>query len=75
MKQKYIKLYNPDSKDFSVQYDGESYLIHAMEIEEYPEHIANHIKKHLATHLMYKRGIKHNPSLDHENIVKEIEVA
>ena len=67
-----VKIYNPDSDDFTVKYDGKPYTIRGLEIDEFPEHIANHIKNHLADHVMNKRGVRVNPNLDKENIKKEI---
>jgi hypothetical protein len=76
---KKVRLYNPDTEDFQVQFnDGNGpkiYEIHALEIEEFPFHVANHIKKHLANKLLNKRGIKVNPQADIEKIKQEIEVS
>lgn len=71
---KNVRIYNPDVDDFTVKYEGEPYTIHALDIQEYPHHIAQHIKKHLADHLLWKRGIKVNPQDDLTEIYKEIEV-
>lgn len=72
--QKTISLYNPDTNDFTCNYVGKPYTIQALEITKFPFYIAHHIKKHLADHLLHKRGIKENPEADLENIFKEIEV-
>jgi hypothetical protein len=69
-----IRIYNPDTEDFTVEYSGVPYTIRALEMESYPTHIANHIKKHLANKLLHDRGIKINPDADLEAIKKEIEV-
>ena len=68
------RIYNPDTDDFTVNFNGSPHTIHALEIQEFPIHIANHIKKHLADHLLHKRGVKESPQADLENIFKEIEV-
>lgn len=68
------RIYNPDTDDFTVKFHNEPYTIHALEIQEYPLPIADHIKKHLADHLLHKRGIKDNPEADLKNIFREIEV-
>ena len=69
------KIYNPDTADFTVNYHGEPYTIHALEITEFPFPIANHIKKHLADHLLNKRGVKVNPQDDLKKYFEEIEVS
>ena len=72
---KTLKIYNPDTADFTVKYHGEPYTVHALEMESFPLPIANHIKKHLADHLLNKRGIKSNPQDDLVKYLKEIEVS
>lgn len=67
------KIYNPDLEDFTVKYADKAYTIKANELQEYPLFIANHIQKHLATHIANKRGIKVNPDYDLVKINKEIE--
>lgn len=57
-----IAIYNPDTEDFTKTYDinGDGkpvpFTIHAGEIERFPRIIAEHLKKHLAKHLTFKRG-------------------
>jgi hypothetical protein len=68
------RIYNPDTDDFTVNFDSKPYTIKALEIQEFPIHIANHIKKHLANHLLHKRGVKINPEADLSKIFEEIEV-
>lgn len=69
------RIYNPDVDDFTYPYHGKPYTIHALEMEEYPVEIANHLKKHLADHLLFKRGIG-DIGTDEQlaKIYKEIEV-
>ncbi len=71
-----VRIYNPDSEDFTVRLADKSYTIRSLEIELFNYRVANHMKKHLATHLLNKRGRKDglnvNDSL--EEIKKEIEV-
>ena len=50
------RIYNPDSKDFTHRFGGKDYTVRAREIEEFPYYIANHLKKHLAFHVLVKRG-------------------
>ena len=71
---KTLKIYNPDTEDFTIKYHNEPYTINSLEIMEFSFPVANHIKKHLADHLLHKRGLKINPQTDLENILKEIEV-
>lgn len=68
------RIYNPDVEDFTVKWHGEPYTIKAMEIQEYPFHVANHLQKHLADKLLHKRGIKNSAEQDLKEIFKEIEV-
>lgn len=72
--QKTLRIYNPDTDDFTCNYHGKPYTVRALDMEEYPLPIANHLKKHLADHLMWKRGVKVNPEVDLKEIFKEIEV-
>jgi len=58
-----------------VAYDGKPYTIHAMEIDTFPVHIANHIAKHLAEKIHHERGIRDNPKSDLKAIRSEIEVS
>mgnify|MGYP007134649114 CR=1 FL=1 len=70
-----VRIYNPDTEDFTVNYDGKPYTIHALEMEKFPTAIANHIKKHLADHLLHKRGDgDRGPQAVLDKIKKEIEV-
>ena len=76
-----IPIFNPDTEDFSVKYDingdknPETFTIKARDIAYFPEAVANHIKKHLANHLLNKRGvINRNTELTLQGIYKEIEV-
>ena len=71
-----VKIYNPDSDPFTVNYHGKPQTIFAQEIDEFPHDIAHHIVKHLANHLLYKRGVRagSNDRIDLEEIKKEIYV-
>ena len=73
-KDKMVRIYNPDTDDFTVNYESKPYTIRGLEIDEFPFHIANHIKKHLADHLLHLRGVKVNPTADLMEIYKEIEI-
>ena len=70
-------IFNPDTEDFSVDYNDDNgiktYTIPAISLKSFPLNIANHIKKHLATMLYFKRGNKVNYEADIEEIYKEIE--
>lgn len=74
-KDKTLRIYNPSTDDFTVKYEGKEYSIGALDMQEYPYHIANHIKKHLADYILHERGIKTNPQDDLAEIKKEIEVS
>jgi len=67
-------IYNPDIEDFTFAFNGEDYTAKSLEISRFPEHISNHLKKHLADRILNKRGVRTNVRDDLEEIYKEIEV-
>ena len=69
------RIYNPDTEDFTWNYHGNPFIVKALEIQEFDLPIANHLQKHLADKLLWKRGIKTNAEEDLKNIFKEIEVS
>lgn len=76
-----IPLASLDDEDFIVTYDldgdsiGETYTLHAGEIESFPEPVAIHIKKHYAEKLLFKWGWNgSNPDVKREEIMRQIEV-
>ncbi len=76
-----VPLYNPDTTDFKVKYDinadrnPKTFVAKAQEISWHIPVIAQHIKNHLADHLVNKRGsIKGNFELAKKKALKEIEV-
>ena len=73
-KDKAIRIYNPDIDNFTVNYHGSPVTIRALEIAEFNADVANHVKKHLADHILNKRGVKSNVEDDLAGIFKEIEV-
>jgi hypothetical protein len=77
-KNKTIRLYNPDTEDFVTKFDDglgiKEYTLKALEMSVFPYAVANHIKKHLAYHLLYKRGERVNPESDLKKLYEEIEV-
>jgi len=74
-----MKIFNPDTEDFSISYDinenkdSQIFTIHSLEMKEFPDFLARHIQKHLADHLLHKRGIRLNVEEDLKRIYKEIE--
>lgn len=77
LRDKKVKIYNPDTDDFTVKWHGQPYTVRALEISKpLPFHIANHIKKHLANHLLHKRGVPEHSNITDTlaKIKKEIEV-
>ena len=73
-KDKTVRIYNPDTEDFTWKYHGKEYTIPALNMEQFPVDIANHLKKHLADYILNIRGVKDNPEDDLKKIYKEIEV-
>jgi len=73
-KKKELRIYNPDTEDFTYSWHGKPYTIPALDVGKFPFHIANHLKKHLANHILWKRGIgKATPELLLKRIFEEIE--
>lgn len=67
-------VYNPDTEDFIVRYDGTEYVLKALEATEFEDDaVAEHAKKHLAQYLFNKRGAKF-PALELPRIMAELEV-
>jgi hypothetical protein len=62
--EKDVAVYNPDDADFITTYDVSEtgnpieFTIPFRQIKTFPEKIAKHLKKHLATQLLNKRGNK-----------------
>jgi len=50
------RIYNPGIENFTITYDKKSYILPAIDSQEYPSHIADHIADHLADHILHKRG-------------------
>ena len=75
-----VGVFNPDGKDFSVNYDINGnknpilFTVPARDIAYFEPVVANHIKVALVTHLLHKRGVKNNPEQDLGEIMKELEV-
>ena len=55
--EKTVRIYNPDTEDFTWNIQGTPHTIRALEMEEFPYDVAKLLKKHLADHLLFKRGI------------------
>jgi len=70
-----VRIFNPDDKDFTVKWHGEPVTARALEIGEFEYHVAQHIKKHLATHLVNKKGIAIPTDEDRQEVIKQIEVS
>lgn len=73
-----VYVYNPDSEDFSIHFDhkGEGkklYTLRGLQMEKFPEQIAEHIKSHLADKIYEKRGLKNYP-VNIQVILAELEV-
>lgn len=81
MKQQYPlkKIFNPLSKDFAIKYDinedgnPPTFILHAGEIESFPEPVADHIVKHLAYEYVHVYGRKPNFDVAYEEAKKMIE--
>jgi hypothetical protein len=78
-------VFNPDIKDFSVQFDvtGDRkpvlFTVPGREIAYFPKGVANKIKSDLADHLLHKRGtsqggVSRPPSEVKKEIIQEISV-
>jgi hypothetical protein len=71
---KQVRLLNPDVDDFTVKWHGTDYTIHAQEIESFPYYLAQHIRKHLAGHLLGKEGKKVITDEDWQRVYAKIDV-
>lgn len=69
-----VLIWNTDDKDFSVDYDGKTYTIKAKDSVYFKKPIADHIKKHLATEVMNKRGVKFQNREEVEKVLRELEL-
>jgi len=62
--EKEVAIYNPDDQPFTTTYDVSEtgnpveFTIPGRQIKTFPETIAKHLRKHLATHLLNKRSHK-----------------
>jgi len=62
--EKDVAVYNPDDQPFTTTFDVSEtgnpveFTIPGRQIKTFPEKIARHLKKHLATQLLNKRGNK-----------------
>jgi hypothetical protein len=50
------RIFNPTSDDFTVSYAGVPYTILSHDMKEFPIEIADHVQKHLVTHILNKKG-------------------
>jgi hypothetical protein len=73
-KDKEVKIFNPDTEDFTVAYGGVPYTIHSLEIAGFPYYVAQHIKNSLAALLMAKQKLKVETKADWQAIYDKIEV-
>lgn len=62
-----VMFYNPSSEDFTVVYHNNSLIIPALRISTFKKPVADHIKKHLVTEILNKKGVQHT-----EKRIKEI---
>lgn len=66
MNENEVGVFNPDTKDFSITYDinGDKnpplFTVPAGDHAFFVKGVADHIKSHLAKHLVFSRGIKTN---------------
>jgi len=73
-------VYNPTSEDFQVNYDikgnGSPEPLKALagEITYFEDHLAEHVKKHLAKKIVFERGVRTNFDDEYANVIKEISV-
>jgi len=73
-------LYNPLNSDFTTTFDvngdskPESFTVPALQIATFEEATANHLKEHLAKHVVFSRGIKTNFEDEYNKALKEVEV-
>ena len=71
---KKIRLYNPDTEDFSVKYGPNTHTIKSLDSEEFQYTIAIHVKRHLVNHLINKRQLGIYSPLERKEIEDEVEM-
>ncbi len=69
--EKVVRVYNPDTEDFTVNYESKPHTVKALDYGEFEYNVGNHVKKHLITFLMNKRSL--NPITDRKSVEKEVE--
>jgi hypothetical protein len=75
-----LRIFNPDSEDFTVTYDVDGtgnpvpFTAPAQEISTFSGLIGEHLIKHLSNRLLHKRGVKTNVEDDLKKIREEIVV-
>lgn len=72
-------LFNPLTEDFTTTYANDAnkpitYTCPSMKISEFPTYLADHIAKHLAQKIVFKRGIQHNYEQDFRAVLQEITI-
>ena len=69
-----VRLYNPDTKDFSVKYGTKILFIPALEIKEFIYYEAKHIKKHLVDYLIHKKSGGYVTPEERQKVEEKVEV-
>jgi len=67
---KIIRVYNPDTEDFTFNYHGQPHTIKALDYGEFSYKLGLHMKKHLIDHLINKRSL--DPITQREEVAKEV---
>lgn len=65
-------LFNPSLESFTFIYDKKEYILPAFGIDTFPTYIADRLARSLADHIISKRGVIKNHSLDKEELLQEI---
>jgi len=72
--EKKIRLYNPDTEDFSVKYGPKTYTLKSLDSDEFQYTIARHMKRHLINHLINRRGLGYINPDQRKEIENEVEM-
>ncbi len=67
-----VNVFNPDTDDFVVQYDGLSYTLEAGKMKKFVYKLGQHVAKHLADKILNKRNLKTNQEPDRSKLLKRI---
>lgn len=67
-----VDVFNPDTQDFVVEYDGLSHTLKAGKMKKFTYRLGHHVAKHLADKILNKRNLKTNQEPNRSELLKRI---